>query len=104
MFELRAVGLAGLGFASIGFAWLVPLVSAGAAGLEDGPMIVVSRPWGEAAEAIVERAGASVVGPSIAPLSVLAAGATADAYKMAGAWAVLSPQSLPFLCAEEAPK
>ena len=64
----------------------------------DGPLVVVAAPWSGGVDHVVASAGASPVGPKPAPLSLLAAGAEAQAYLAAGALMVLDPGALPFLC------
>lgn len=67
-------------------------------------VLVVSPPWHGGPEAIVSAAGGSVVGPSNAPLAVVATNATPAAFKEAGAWFLLDPKNVPFLCATETPQ
>jgi hypothetical protein len=63
-----------------------------------GPFLVVSAPWGNRAAEIVEQSGGQVIGPTRAPLSVLAAGVSAKSLKQNGAWAVLDPKALGVFC------
>lgn len=71
--------------------------SAGGSGL----VLVVAPPWQGGASEVVRAAGGRVIGPTRAPLSVLSDGATPEALRAAGAWAVLDPASLQFLCRAE---
>lgn len=103
MQRIKTVSLAGLGLLAICSTWVGALGQASTPN-DDGPVIVVAAPWGPSAEKIASLAGASVVGPVRAPLSVLAAGARPETYHAAGAIAVLSPKSLPFFCDEESPE
>jgi hypothetical protein len=64
-------------------------------------MLVVAPPWGGGAAAVVERAGARLVGPSEAPFSVVASGVGAGALWAAGAWAVLDARRLAEICGWE---
>jgi|GEM_PF-3649241 len=64
----------------------------------DDAVLVVTSPWGDAPETIVARAGGQAIGPSAAPLAILASGATAAAFKASGAFAVLPASSLALFC------
>ena len=65
---------------------------------DDTPMLVVAPPWSGGAEEVVRVAGGSIVGPTQAPLSALATGASVDAFKSAGAWFLVDPGALSFFC------
>ena len=62
------------------------------------PVLVVAPPWSGGAEAVVASAGGAIVGPTQAPLSVLATGASEEAFRESGAWFLLSPSALSFFC------
>ncbi|SNX70173.1 hypothetical protein SAMN05878503_10582 [Cereibacter ovatus] len=64
----------------------------------NGPYLVVAPPWGGGAAEVVRQAGGVIVGPTQAPLSVLADGADAAALAAAGAWWVLDPTVLGISC------
>lgn len=98
--RLRACALFGVGIAAISSVMFAELGHASAA-TGTGPMLVVALPWGLGPDDIAQRAGGHVVGPTRAPLAVMAAGVTADKYREAGALVVLEPTSLSFLCAME---
>lgn len=74
-------------------------VALGAPGDAGAPVLVIAPPWKGGPEAIVAEAGGWVVAPVKAPLSVMAAGASLDAFKAAGAWFLLDPGALSFFCA-----
>ncbi|SCM66741.1 hypothetical protein [Donghicola eburneus] len=67
-------------------------------------VLVIAPPWHGGPEAIVLSAGGSIVGPTNAPLAVVATDAAPAAFKEAGAWFLLDPNKFPFLCATETPK
>lgn len=67
-------------------------------------VLVVSPPWRGGPEAIVAAAGGTIVGPSSAPLAVVATDATPASFRDAGAWFLLDPKNVPFLCATETPQ
>lgn len=62
------------------------------------PVLVVAPPWSGGAEAVVLAAGGSIVGPTQAPLSVLAAGASEQAFRDNGAWFLVNPGAISFFC------
>lgn len=64
----------------------------------DDPVLVVTLPWGDDPAAVVARAGGQAIGPVSAPLAVMAAGATAAAFKASGAFAVLPVSTLSLFC------
>lgn len=89
---LLAIGLvASLGTELAAFAFT-------ATGQGDAPVLVVAPPWSGGAEAVVAAAGGWVVGPTQAPMSVLATGASLDAFKSAGAWFLVDPGAISFFC------
>lgn len=61
-------------------------------------VLVVSLPWGDDPAQIVARAGGHEIAPVPAPLAVLASGATVEAFKAAGAVAVLPAAVLAMIC------
>ena len=66
----------------------------------DGPWVMVIPPWADRA-AIVERAGAQLVGPAEAPFGQLVAGpdrGASERLKAAGAWLVLDADFLEGYC------
>jgi len=70
-----------------------------AATVEPGePVLVVAPPWSGGAEAVVAAAGGSIVGPTQAPLSVLATGVSEQAFRDAGAWFLVNPGAVSFFC------
>ena len=85
-----------------GLATCVGLEFAGfalAATVEPGmSVLVVAPPWSGGAEAVVAAAGGSIVGPTQAPLSVLATGVSEQAFKDAGAWFLVNPGAVSFFC------
>ncbi|MFC7704530.1 hypothetical protein ACFQXB_10015 [Plastorhodobacter daqingensis] len=81
---MAAFGLAGLG--------LAPGDPAA------GPVLVIAPPWGVGPEAVVLLAGGRVLGMGSAPFAALADAPSAGALRAAGAWAVLDPKTLSFLC------
>lgn len=95
--KILPYGLSALALVLCGVTTLVGVAMA-APPSGSGPVIVVARPWGPSADAIAAAAGAQPVGPNPAPLSVIAAGADVQAYFAAGAFAVLDPGAVPFLC------
>ncbi|MEY8880486.1 hypothetical protein [Donghicola sp. XS_ASV15] len=102
MRNLNPAPLLALGLIAILFAELASV--AVAAVPDDAELVlVVSPPWRGGPEAIVAAAGGSVVGPTNAPLAVVATDATPAAFKDAGAWFLLDPKNVPFLCATETP-
>ncbi|MCG7493086.1 hypothetical protein [Thalassobius sp. Cn5-15] len=84
----------GLEVASVAMAAQAP----GVDGVFDTPVLVVAPPWSGGAEAVVAAAGGAVVGPTQAPLSVLATGASADGFRQSGAWFLLDPGALSYFC------
>ncbi|MCE6951371.1 hypothetical protein LAZ29_10555 [Cereibacter sphaeroides] len=76
----------------------VAALAAGAAPPGDGPFLVVSAPWGGGPAGVIAAAGGEAVGPAGAPMAMLAGGASVEALRAAGAWAVLSPAALDLLC------
>lgn len=86
-----------LGLAAIVVVELANVVASGAVRGE-GLTLVIAPPWRGGAEAVVLAAGGRLIGPTQAPLSALADGATRQALKEAGAWAVFDPAALPIFC------
>lgn len=76
----------------------VAALASAAAPPGDGPFLVVAAPWGAGPAGIIAEAGGEAVGPAAAPMAMLAGGASAEALRAAGAWAVLSPAALDLLC------
>lgn len=91
-FPLLAIGL----IASFGTE--LAAVALSAPGDAGAPVLVIAPPWKGGPETIVAEAGGWVVAPVNAPLSVMATGATLDAFKAAGAWFLLDPDALSFFC------
>ncbi len=88
-----------------GFAALV--VAGGATALpraveqgDDAILLVVAAPWNGGAEAVVARAGGSVIGPERAMLAVLAHEANPEELRAAGAWAVVDWAGISFICGD----
>ncbi len=79
----------------------VAAFAASASDADIGPFLVIAAPWGPTAEAVVVAAGGQFVGPSRAPLSILATDVTVPALRAAGAWDVLDAQALANLCGLE---
>lgn len=103
MRNLHPAPLIALGLIAILFAELASV--AVAAVPDDADLVlVVAPPWHGGPEAIVAAAGGSVVGPTNAPMAVVATDATPAAFKEAGAWFLLDPKNVPFLCATETPQ
>ncbi|MYM56170.1 hypothetical protein [Thalassovita mangrovi] len=73
-------------------------VALGAPDDADAAVLVIAPPWKGGPEAIVAEAGGWVVAPVNAPLSVMATGASLDAFKAAGAWFLLDPGAFRFFC------
>ncbi|WP_323780237.1 hypothetical protein [Thalassovita sp.] len=67
-------------------------------GQSGDPVLVIAPPWKGGPQAVVAEAGGWVVSPVNAPMSVLATGASQDAFKSAGAWFLLDPGALSFFC------
>jgi hypothetical protein len=68
-----------------------------------GPVLVLAPPWVGGPEAVVLRAGGTLVTPRSAPLAALATGAPDDTafagrLRQAGAWMVADGTRLAFLC------
>lgn len=94
-YTIMGVGLlACVGLEFAGFALATPVVPG-------QPVLVVAPPWNGGAEAVVAEAGGAVVGPTRAPLAVLAAGASFEAFMQSGAWFLVNPDALGFLCVSE---
>lgn len=72
--------------------------------VSDGPLLVVTLPWGPDPAEVVAAAGGYVVSPARAPLAVVAAGASAATLNRAGAFAVLDATAASFLCGAEEDK
>lgn len=70
----------------------------------EGPRLVLYPPWVDGVD-IVKRAGGDPVGPSQAPMGVLAFAPDSDAFdqrlRSAGAWAVLDGAAIAALCGLE---
>lgn len=100
MAHIMTGGLLALGIAALGASGAIGLT---AVRMPDGaaPMLVVTAPWGDGAAEIVARAGGRPIGPVEAPLAVFAEGASAAAFRAAGAIAVLPASALSFLCEGE---
>jgi hypothetical protein len=84
----------GLEVANVAIAAQLPAKS----GVLDEPVLVVAPPWSGGAEAVVAAAGGAIVGPTQAPLSVLATGASASDFRQSGAWFLLDPSALELFC------
>lgn len=76
-------------------------LSSAAAAPGAGPFLVLTPPWRNG-HAVIDAAGGVAVGPSQAPLTILAGGGPGfrAALLAKGAWAVIPARSLPFLCGE----
>lgn len=86
-----------VGIASMAVPPVVGLAGAAEPGAEDA-VLVVTWPWAEDPAEVVARAGGQDIGPVSAPMAVLASGATVEAYRAAGAIAVLPASALALLC------
>ena len=64
----------------------------------DGPVLVIGPPWDGGAAGVVQAAGGRIIGPTAAPLSVLATGASTEIFRQAGAWMVLDAAALNAIC------
>ena len=98
MRTLRPAPVIALGLAAICLAELAGMAVASNAP-EGEPVLVVAPPWRGGPEAVVLAAGGTVIGPTQAPLSVLATDVSSRELRDAGAWFLLDPSKLAFLCA-----
>jgi hypothetical protein len=65
------------------------------------PVLVIAAPWAGGPDAVVRRAGGSVIGPLSTPISILAGGTTPERLTGAGAWAVLDAAAIALFCQTE---
>lgn len=97
-----------LGGAALWIVTMGGMVSAGAAAMgapsdagPEVPVIVLAAPWGAGAVDVAERAGAMPYGPLAGTgLATVVIGASAEALRAAGAWAVLPLPEGGFLCGD----
>ncbi|MEC7300656.1 MAG: hypothetical protein VXW43_18510, partial [Pseudomonadota bacterium] len=101
--EFSTCGMNAASMKSVNF-WVASSIAPPVRGAGDGPVLVLTPPWGDALQ-VVADAGGRPVGPGQSWLGLLATPETADltadfpaALRASGAWAVLNGRVVAALC------